>query len=77
MLKTLIDLRRWFIYVNQRLGKFSVKRMNWDRLKISKNARREERKFHSQRISRCQLGNDMRLLQDLEDFQEGSRSIPY
>jgi hypothetical protein len=42
MLKTSMDLRRWFRYVNQKLGEISV---NWDRLKISRTAKREEKKF--------------------------------
>jgi hypothetical protein len=40
------DLRRWFRYVNQRLGEVSMmKRMNWDQLRISRTARKVERKF--------------------------------
>jgi hypothetical protein len=37
--------RKWFRYVNQRLGEVSVVRMNWDQLKISSTARRAEKKF--------------------------------
>jgi hypothetical protein len=44
-----MDLRRWFRYVNQRPGEFSGKRIKWDQLKISRTARREERKFQTAR----------------------------
>jgi hypothetical protein len=38
--------KKWFRYVNQRLGEISVMlRMNWDQLKISRTARRAAQKF--------------------------------
>jgi hypothetical protein len=46
MLKPSTDQRReWFRCVNQKLGEASVVRMTWDRLKISKTAKRAEQKF--------------------------------
>jgi hypothetical protein len=40
-----MNKRRWFRYVNQRLGGTSVVRMTLDQLKISKTAKRAEQKF--------------------------------
>jgi hypothetical protein len=35
--------RNWFEYVNQKLETFPVRRMNWDRLMISRTAKRAEK----------------------------------
>ena len=47
MQKTSMDQKKkWFRCVNQRLREVSMmKRMKWDHLKISRTARRAERKF--------------------------------
>jgi hypothetical protein len=53
--------KKWFRYVKQRLGEVSMmKRMNWDQLRISRTARRVEKKFQFARWAEMSIRDCLR-----------------
>jgi hypothetical protein len=71
MLKTSTDLRKWFRYVNQRLGEFSEENEmgSAEDLKNCQEGREE--------IPNCQVGKELRSAEDLTDCQEDSQGISH
>jgi hypothetical protein len=72
MLKTSTDLRRWFRYVNQRLGEISVCEDELGSAEDLKDCQED-----SPEIPNCQEGKELRLLRDLTDCHEDSQGISH